>query len=121
MNSSQNFQLSFWLASLSFITFLMILIGGLTRLTDSGLSMVDWRPFLGTIPPLSYESWIKVFEAYKNTPEYLIVNNSMGLDEFKVIFWWEWFHRFLARFLGLVFIFPLIYFLIKRAISKKLF
>ena len=81
----------------------MIIIGGLTRLTESGLSMVDWRPILGIIPPLNNENWLKVFSAYKASPEFIIVNKSMNLDEFKYIFWWEWFHRFFARFIGIVF------------------
>ncbi len=93
--------LFYWLLSLTIITFLMILIGGLTRLTDSGLSMVDWRPILGTIPPLTNEDWIVVFNQYKNSPEFKIVNKNMELNDFKYIFWWEWFHRFFARFLSL--------------------
>ena len=111
----------YWLLSLTIITFLMILIGGLTRLTDSGLSMVDWRPILGTIPPLNNEDWIAVFNQYKNSPEFKIVNKNMELNDFKYIFWWEWFHRFFARFLGLVFILPLIIFIFQKKISKKLF
>ena len=111
----------YWLLSLTIITFLMILIGGLTRLTDSGLSMVDWRPILGTIPPLTNEDWLAVFNQYKNSPEFKIVNKNMELNDFKYIFWWEWFHRFFARFLGLVFILPLIIFIFQKKISKKLF
>ena len=86
----------YWLLSLTVMTFLMILIGGLTRLTDSGLSMVDWRPILGTIPPLTNEDWIAVFNQYKNSPEFKIVNKNMVLNDFKYIFWWESFHRFFA-------------------------
>ena len=101
-------NVAIWLFFLTFLIFLMIIIGGLTRLTESGLSMVDWRPIMGIIPPLSNESWIKVFSAYQSSPEFIIVNQSMNLDEFKYIFWWEWFHRFFARFIGMVFILPLI-------------
>ena len=111
----------YWLLSLTIITFLMILIGGLTRLTDSGLSMVDWRPILGTIPPITNDDWIAVFSQYKDSPEFKIVNKNMELNDFKYIFWWEWFHRFFARFLGLVFIVPLIIFIFQKKISKKLF
>ena len=114
-------NVAIWLFFLTFLTFLMIIIGGLTRLTESGLSMVDWRPILGIIPPLSNENWLKVFSAYKASPEFIIVNKSMNLDEFKYIFWWEWFHRFFARFIGIVFILPLIFFVVKKAISKRLF
>ena len=92
----------------------MIVIGGLTRLTNSGLSMVDWRPIIGTFPPLTDLAWIEVYNRYKTTPEFQIVNKSMTLYEFKYIFLWEWFHRFFARCLGLVFILPLLYFWFKN-------
>jgi len=98
----------------------IIIIGGLTRLTDSGLSMVDWRPILGTIPPLSNNDWNAVFELYKQTPEYLIVNKNMDINEFKYIFWWEWFHRFFARMIGIVFLLPFIYFAFKKYLSLSL-
>jgi len=99
---------------------LIIIIGGLTRLTDSGLSMTDWKPLLGVIPPIGQDKWLIVFEMYKQTPEFKIVNRSMTLEEFKFIFWWEWFHRVFARLIGVVFIIPLIYFLIKKKVSKSL-
>ena len=104
-----------WLLTLTTMVLLIIVIGGLTRLTDSGLSMTDWRPILGVIPPMNLESWITVFEMYKQTPEFKIVNKNMTLDEFKYIFWWEWFHRIFARAIGIVFLIPLIYF----ALTKK--
>ena len=97
-----------WLLTITAMVLLIIVIGGLTRLTDSGLSMTDWRPILGVIPPLSLESWLVVFEMYKQTPEYKIVNKNMTLNEFKYIFWWEWFHRIFARAIGIVFLIPLI-------------
>jgi len=93
-------------------------IGGLTRLTDSGLSMVDWRPLLGTVPPLNDAQWNEVFDKYKLSPEYIYVNKNMEIDDFKYIFWWEWFHRFFARLIGVVFIIPFIYFLIKQQLNK---
>jgi len=111
---------SFWLFILTIMTFLIIIIGGLTRLTESGLSMVNWRPIMGFLPPLSYEDWLKVFNDYKNSPEFLIVNKTMNLQEFKYIFWWEWFHRFFARCIGIVFIIPLFIFFFQKKISKKL-
>tara|TARA_B110000444_G_scaffold235200_1_gene246036 strand:+ start:963 stop:1964 length:1002 start_codon:yes stop_codon:yes gene_type:complete len=107
-----------WLITLTIMVFLIIIIGGLTRLTDSGLSMVDWQPILGTIPPLNNNQWQEVFNDYKLTPEFLYVNKNMTLDEFKYIFWWEWFHRFFARLIGLVFIIPFIYFLIKKNLNS---
>lgn len=116
----QNYKNSImlWLITLTIMVFLIIIIGGLTRLTDSGLSMVDWQPILGTIPPLNNNQWLDVFNDYKLTPEFLYVNKSMSLDEFKYIFWWEWFHRFFARLIGLVFIIPFIYFLIKKNLNS---
>ena len=112
MNS--NIGILIWISSLTVMVLLLIIIGGLTRLTESGLSMVDWRPLMGAIPPISLQEWAQTFTNYKLTPEFQIVNSKMTLEEFKVIFLWEWFHRFFARFIGLVFILPLIYFLIKK-------
>ena len=107
-----------WLILLTIMVFLIIIIGGLTRLTDSGLSMVDWQPLLGTIPPLNYSQWMEVFDKYKLTPEFIYVNKNMELEEFKFIFWWEWFHRFFARLIGIVFVFPFIYFFLKKYLNK---
>ena len=109
-----------WLLILTIMTFLMILIGGLTRLTESGLSMVDWKPILGTIPPLNKKNWIDAFTSYQKSPEFIIVNKNITLDEFKYIFWWEWFHRFFARCIGIVFILPMLFFFIKKKIKKTL-
>ena len=107
-----------WLILLTIMVFLIIVIGGLTRLTDSGLSMVDWRPLLGTVPPLNDAQWNEVFDKYKLSPEYIYVNKNMEIDDFKYIFWWEWFHRFFARLIGVVFVIPFIYFLIKQQLNK---
>lgn len=119
-SKSYNMGVYIWLLALTTMVLLIIIIGGLTRLTDSGLSMTDWRPLLGVIPPLGQDKWLIVFEMYKQTPEFKIVNRSMTLEEFKFIFWWEWFHRVFARLIGVVFIIPLIYFLIKKKVSKSL-
>ena len=118
LNHNYKNSIMFWLITLTIMVFLIIIIGGLTRLTDSGLSMVDWQPILGTIPPLNNNQWMDVFNDYKLTPEFLYVNKNMTLDEFKYIFWWEWFHRFFARLIGLVFIIPFIYFLIKKNLNS---
>ena len=115
-----DFSILIWICTLTIMVLLIIVIGGLTRLTDSGLSMVDWRPILGIIPPLSEASWQNVFEQYKLSPEYIIVNKNMTLEDFKFIFWWEWFHRFFARLIGFVFIIPFFYFLFKKRLSVKL-
>ena len=118
LNQNYKNSIMLWLITLTIMVFLIIIIGGLTRLTDSGLSMVDWQPILGTIPPLNNIQWMDVFNDYKLTPEFLYVNKNMTLDEFKYIFWWEWFHRFFARLIGLVFIIPFIYFLIKKNLNS---
>ena len=118
LNQNYKNSIMLWLITLTIMVFLIIIIGGLTRLTDSGLSMVDWQPILGTIPPLNNNQWMDVFNDYKLTPEFLYVNKNMTLDEFKYIFWWEWFHRFFARLIGIVFIIPFIYFLIKKNLNS---
>ena len=118
LNQNYKNSIMLWLITLTIMVFLIIIIGGLTRLTDSGLSMVDWQPILGTIPPLNNNQWMDVFNDYKLTPEFLYVNKNITLDEFKYIFWWEWFHRFFARLIGLVFIIPFIYFLIKKNLNS---
>ena len=118
LNFNYHKPLMIWLLLLTIMVFLIVIIGGLTRLTDSGLSMVDWRPLLGTIPPLNQSQWLKVFNDYQQTPEFMYVNKNMTLDEFKYIFWWEWFHRFFARLIGIVFIFPFFYFYFKRYLNS---
>jgi heme a synthase len=95
-----------WLWSVAGLVFAMIVVGGATRLTDSGLSITEWKPILGAIPPLSDLDWQIAFEKYKQIPEYHLVNKGMSLDAFKFIFWWEWGHRFLGRFIGLAFALP---------------
>ena len=118
LNQSYKNSIMLWLLALTVMVFLIIIIGGLTRLTDSGLSMVDWRPILGTLPPFNNNQWLNVFNDYKLTPEFLYVNKNMTLEEFKYIFWWEWFHRFFARLIGLVFIIPCFYFLVKKNLNS---
>jgi cytochrome c oxidase assembly protein subunit 15 len=112
-NSHLNNQLKVWLLSLIALIILIILVGGLTRLTDSGLSITTWELFVGFIPPLTNDKWIDYFELYKTIPEFSEQNSNMTLNEFKVIFWWEWGHRQLGRLIGLSVLFPLIFFSIK--------
>jgi len=107
-----------WLAVLFLMVVVMILVGGLTRLTDSGLSITEWRPVTGAIPPLSTEAWDAEFEKYKAIPEYQLQNKGMSLAEFKVIYWWEWGHRQLGRLIGLVWAAGFIYFLATRAVPR---
>ena len=111
-------QLSIWLVCMFWLISFMIVVGGLTRLTDSGLSITEWELFSGSIPPLSTNEWIKYFELYKQIPEYKLQNFNMTMEEFKIIFWWEWIHRFLGRLIGLAFLLPLIYFSFKLKIKN---
>ncbi len=100
-----------WLTLCAATIFGMILLGGVTRLTESGLSMVDWRPIMGVVPPLSTDDWVYLFDQYKLYPEYQLVNAGMSLAEFKQIFWFEYLHRMLGRLIGLMFFIPLMVFL----------
>ena len=100
-----------WLTLCAVTIFGMILLGGVTRLTESGLSMVDWRPIMGVVPPLSNNDWVHLFDQYKLYPEYQLVNQGMSLAEFKQIFWFEYLHRMLGRLIGLMFFIPLMVFL----------
>ena len=109
-----------WLFVCTFLVFAMVIIGGLTRLTQSGLSMVEWEPIMGTIPPISDSDWNDVFDKYKTSPEYQKVNFGMSLSEFKEIFWLEYIHRVFGRLIGLVFFIPFIYFLIRKKIDAPL-
>ena len=115
-NNNLNYQLKIWLIILLLLITLIILVGGLTRLTDSGLSITTWELFVGLIPPLTDEKWINYFNLYKTIPEYNEQNFNMTLNEFKVIFWWEWVHRQLGRLIGLSVLLPLIYFTIKNGL-----
>ena len=115
-NSHLNYQLKIWLFLLLWLVILIILVGGLTRLTDSGLSITTWELFVGLIPPLSNDKWINYFDLYKTIPEFSEQNFNMTLNEFKVIFWWEWIHRQLGRLIGLTVLLPLIYFTIKHGL-----
>ena len=113
-NYSLNSQLKIWMITLLMMIVLIILVGGLTRLTDSGLSITTWELFIGTLPPLTNEKWIEYFDLYKTIPEYKEQNFNMTLNEFKIIFWWEWAHRQLGRLIGLTVLLPMIYFTIKN-------
>ena len=110
--------ISLWLISMFWIIAIMIVVGGLTRLTDSGLSITQWQLYSGIFPPLNENQWNHYFDLYKKIPEYKLQNFSMTLEEFKVIFWWEFIHRFLGRLIGIFFLFPLIYFTFKLGFKK---
>ena len=116
LNSNLNLHLKIWLLTLIGLVVFIILVGGLTRLTDSGLSITTWELFVGFIPPLTNERWNEYFDLYKMIPEFSEQNYNMTLNEFKVIFWWEWAHRQLGRLIGLVVLVPLIFFTIKNGL-----
>ena len=110
--------ISFWLFLMFCFISIMIIVGGLTRLTDSGLSITQWQLFSGFLPPLNESDWFKYFNLYKEIPEFKIQNYSMTIQEFKVIFWWEWMHRFLGRLFGISFLIPLFFFSLKIGFKK---
>ncbi len=112
--------IAIWLLVCCALVFAMVVVGGVTRLTHSGLSIVEWQPIVGTMPPLSQGDWDELFEKYHQTPQYKKINLGMSLDEFKYIFWWEYFHRLLGRVIGLAFFFPFLYFIAKKAIDRPL-
>jgi heme a synthase len=109
-----------WLAFAALLLFALVLVGGMTRLTDSGLSITEWKPVHGIVPPLSEADWKDEFEKYKQIPEYAQVNSGMELSGFKRIFWWEWAHRFLARMVGIVFALPLAFFWLTGRLESAL-
>jgi len=117
-NSILKKRISFWLVLMFMIVSIMIVIGGLTRLTDSGLSITKWQLFSGFLPPLNENEWLDYFILYKEIPEFKLQNYSMTMKEFKVIFWWEWTHRFLGRLIGISFLIPLIFFSFKVGFLK---
>lgn len=115
----ENKPLIIWVTSLLIALFTLVLVGGATRVTDSGLSITEWEPVIGVLPPFTLESWMIEFNKYKLIPEYSLINYQMTLTEFKVIYLWEWGHRFLARIVGLIALVPFIYFLIKKKLSNS--
>src|SRR2546430_8479196 len=108
---SGNRAVRWWLLTVAALIALMVLVGGATRLTESGLSIVEWKPVTGALPPLGEAQWEQAFSAYKAIPQYRAQNAGMTLAEFKTIFWWEWSHRLLGRVIGAVYLLPFLYFL----------
>ena len=109
-----------WLLLCCSLVFAMVVVGGITRLTHSGLSITEWQPIVGTLPPLSIADWNEAFAKYQRTPEYSQVNPGMTLGAFKRIFWWEYFHRLLGRAIGFVFLLPLVWFVVRKRIPPRL-
>ena len=118
--AKQPFAIANWLLSVAALVFLMVVVGGITRLTESGLSITEWKPVTGAIPPLTQADWQHAFDLYKQTPEYLEINGPAGmtLAQFKFIFFWEWLHRLIGRLIGVAFALPLLWFAAKRAIPQ---
>jgi cytochrome c oxidase assembly protein subunit 15 len=113
-------QIASWLIFCAVVIFGMILLGGVTRLTNSGLSMVEWKPLVGVIPPLSEQAWVETFEKYKQFPEYQKINRGMSLDGFKEIFMYEYLHRVLGRLIGVIFLLPMLYFAFRGKVRPGL-
>ena len=120
LNQNINLKLSIWLFALCLMIVAMIFIGGVTRLTGSGLSMVEWRPFLGFLPPLTETEWTRVFELYKLSPEFKQINSWMEISDFKFIFFWEYFHRVWGRLIGLFILIPFLYFIVTKKLKNKI-
>src|SRR5262245_2243711 len=118
--SSSGRTLRLWLVVVAGLIFAMVLVGGATRLTESGLSIVEWKPLTGTVPPLSESAWQAEFEKYQTIPQYQQVNRGMTLDEFKLIYWWEWAHRLLGRLIGAAFLLPFLWFLWRGTVEPAL-
>src|SRR4051794_11465837 len=109
-----------WLVTIAALIAIMVLVGGATRLTESGLSIVEWKPVTGTLPPLNEAQWTQAFEGYKTIPQYRELNAGMSLSEFKTIFWWEWSHRLLGRVIGAVYLLPFLFFLWRGMLGAEL-
>jgi cytochrome c oxidase assembly protein subunit 15 len=118
--SPANHRIAYWLIACAALVFAMVVLGGVTRLTRSGLSIVEWQPLVGTIPPLSEADWQALFEKYQQTPEYRKVNVGMDLAGFQGIFWLEYFHRLLGRLIGVAFLLPFLFFLLRKQIERRL-
>ncbi|WP_300578835.1 COX15/CtaA family protein [Phenylobacterium sp.] len=120
LRSDRSTPVALWLAIVAALVLAMVVVGGATRLTDSGLSITEWKPVTGALPPMSEAHWNAEFAKYQAIPQYQLVNRGMSLAEFKTIYWWEWAHRFLGRLVGLVYALPFVYFLARREIPKRL-
>ena len=120
MTETDRRAVAHWLLLCAALVFAMVVVGGITRLTRSGLSIVEWQPILGALPPLSHADWEALFAKYRETPEFRLVNFDMDLAGFQRIFWWEWIHRLLGRVIGAVFFLPFLWFLLRRRLDALL-
>jgi heme a synthase len=119
-HAPQTRAIRWWLVSIAVLIAVMVLVGGATRLTESGLSIVEWKPVTGSLPPLNAEQWSQAFDAYKTIPQYRELNAGMNLDQFKTIFWWEWSHRLLGRVIGIAYLLPFLWFMWRGVMSADL-
>ncbi len=117
-NNKNNKAIAYWLLSCCALVIAIIIVGAITRLTGSGLSMVEWRPLIGALPPLNNLEWTRVFDLYKASPQFKIENTWMGIDDFKSIFFWEWAHRFLGRVIGMAYLLPFLFFLARKMVPN---
>ncbi|MDB5431243.1 MAG: heme synthase [Caulobacter sp.] len=120
LRSDRSGAVAAWLFAVAALVFAMVVVGGATRLTGSGLSITEWKPVSGALPPMSDHAWRDLFGAYQQIPQYREVNPNMTLAGFKAIFWWEWAHRLLGRIVGAAFAIPFVYFLVRRQIPRRL-
>lgn len=120
LRSDRSTAVAVWLGVVALFILAMVVVGGATRLTGSGLSITEWKPIMGALPPMGDAAWAEAFHKYRQIPQYQLVNAGMTLAEFKYIFWWEWGHRLLGRVIGLIFAIPFVYFLIRRQIPRRL-
>src|ERR1700731_549416 len=120
LQTPNNRAVRWWLVTIAVLIVILALVGGATRLTESGLSIVEWKPVTGTLPPLNQEQWKDAFDAYKAIPQYRELNAGMTLGEFKTIFWWEWTHRLVGRVIGIAFLLPFLWFLWRGALNADL-
>jgi cytochrome c oxidase assembly protein subunit 15 len=120
LRSDRSRPVAIWLFIVATMVFAMVVVGGATRLTDSGLSITEWQPIMGALPPLSDQAWRESFELYKQIPQFQLVNPDMTLEGYKEIFWWEWAHRLLGRTVGAVYAIPFVVFLFRRDIPRRL-
>ena len=119
-NPDRSRPVAIWLFLMAVLVFAMGVVGGSTRLTGSGLSITEWKPVTGALPPLSHQAWMAAFQKYQHIPQYRLINHGMTLEAFQSIYWWEWAHRLLGRLIGVAFAVPLVVFLVRRQIPRRL-